>query len=244
MAHAPQEQAPEVPETPAPAPSAAPPSPPAATEITRPPTPDPSLLVAHADPFGQDVFGHDPHGHDPADALFEQGFLADSGRQPLAAASDPSPWPAPPAAQAPTSPPSFAPLGAAAPADPDAGFRAALDAAFAGRTSGTPFVVVALRIDPASPDAEHFEALEAGLRSALRGGDEVMVDRPRKRIAAVLPASGAEAGQALFGRLQSHVRAALGATADGVLQSVAAVTVVDGQPFQTAADLLAYAVEN
>ena len=206
------------------------------TEIIPAPPPDPSLLAPDADPFGTDTFGADVHGHDPADALFEQGFLADSGPQPLARR------PAP-ASGAPAGLPSFAPLGAAAPA-PDAGFRSALDAAFAGRAGGTPFVVVALRLDPQSPDAVHFGALEDGLRSALRDGDEILVDGARKRAAVVLPSSGPEAAQALFGRLQAHVRAALGAEAEGVLQSVAAVTIADGQPFQTAADLLAYAVES
>ena len=240
-APAPDAPAPDAPAPDAPAPDAPAPAPaasgPVATEITPPPPPDPSLLAPDADPFGHDVFGHDALGPDPADALFEQGFLADSGPQPPATPT------APPAATT-ADLPSFTPLGAAAPARPDAGFRAALDAAFAGRAAGTPFVVVALRIDPASPDAEHFETLDAGLRSALRGADEVLVDGPRKRAAVVLPDSGAEAGQALFSRLQSHIRTALGAQSESVLQSIAAVTLVDGQPFQTAADLLAYAIED
>ena len=191
---------------------------PVPTEIVPPPPPDPSLLVA-----GGDLFGHDP-----ADSLFEQGFLADSGRQP---AAEPAPEPEVEAA----SPPGPAAAGSA--------FRAALDAAFDARADGTPFVVVALRMDPASPGAAHFETLEAGLRSALRSGDEVWVDGPRARAAAVLPKSGPEAGQELFAALQSHLRATLGAEAAGLLQSVAAVTLVDGRPFEDAARLLAYAVD-
>ena len=201
------------------------------TDIVAPPPADPSLLHAGTDPFG----------YDPADALLQQGYLADSGiGAPIVAQ-------APPPSATPSAMPSFAPLGgapvSAPPADPNAGFRAALDASFAARATGTPFQVVALRMEPTSPAAAHFGAVEAGLRSALRPGDHVRVDAARTRAAVVLPASGPEAGQALFAGLQAHLRAHLGAQAESVLQSVSAVTISDGQPFQTAADLVAYAIE-
>ena len=98
-------------------------------------------------------------------------------------------------------------------------------------------------MDPAHPDSAHFGAVEAGLRSSLRPSDKLLVDAPRKRAAVVLPSSGPEIAQALFTGLQEHLRSAVGTEADRVLQSVAAVTVPDGQPFQTSADLLAYAFE-
>ncbi len=242
---------------------------PLSAPISSPPPPDPSLLADGADPFGRD----------PADALFEQGFLADSGRQPAApapgetptvapaaappaapgaAAASPAPadspapaaarpsWtPAPTAAPQPppASAPSFAPLASLAPPDPSAAFRSALDAAFAARTSGTPFLVVALRMDPAAPGAAHFGAVEAGLRSSLRPGDRLLVDGARRRAVAVLPASADDDGQALLGGVQVHLRAQLDRSAEDVIQSIAAVTIVDGQPFQSAEDLLAYAVD-
>ena len=196
------------------------------TEIVAPPAPDPSLFQPDTDSFG----------HDPSDALFEQGFLADSG---ICPAAPPVPAFAPPAS--PSALPSFTPLGAA-PAPPQT-FRSVLDASFAARDQ-TPFVVVAVRAEPGTPAAEHFGAIEAGLRASLRADDRLHVDAERARIAVVLPASGAEAGQALFDGLQAHLRTSLGDAADHALQTLAAVTLANGQPFQTSAELMAYAVEN
>ena len=211
------------------APGASGPGGPLETEIVPPPPPDPSLLGAGSDTFPDD----------PADALFEQGFLVDSGRQPGVIAPPP---PVPSTASAPA-PPSFASLGTTAPASSRAPeFRSTLDAAFARRTAGGPFLVVALRMDPASPSASHFGALEESLRSALRSGDALWSDASRTRLAVVMPESEPDAGQALFASLQSALRDALGATAEDVLQSVAAVTIVNGDPFESAGDLLAYAV--
>ncbi|WP_412069810.1 ATPase domain-containing protein [Rubrivirga sp. IMCC43871] len=240
---APQHSAPATEAEPTPAPEASPipdpaPSPtpaatgastldPPTTEVVPPDAPHPSLLAPPADPFGLD----------PADELLQQGYLADSR-----GGGDVAPGPAP---GAPPPMPSFAPIGASAPAaDPGADFRIALDAAFASRSAGIPFVVVALRVDPAAPEAAYFHAVEAGLRSALRPTDRLLVDAPRKRAAIVLPSSGAEAAQALFGGLQASLRQHLGTDAERVLQSVAAVTVPDGQPFETSAELLSYAFES
>ena len=230
---------PAAPEAPAPL------APPAETEHEAPSGPgglvETDIVAPPPAEHGLTDAGSDPFGYDPADALFEQGYLADSGIGAPVAGSPPQP---PSDPSAPAAMPSFAPLGAAAPpAAPDAGFRPALDRAFAARATGTPFQVVALRMDPATPAAAHFDAVEAGLRAALRLGDEALVDAARKRAAVVLPASGPEAGQALFASLQAHLRAALGPEAESVLQGVAAVTVSDGQPFQSAGDLIAYAVE-
>lgn len=199
------------------------------TEVVAPPPADPSLLAPSADAFGNDA----------ADSLFAQGYLADSRSGTPSAPPAAPPMPSLPAM--PPGLPAFAPLGGSAP-DPGIAFRTALDAAFASRGT-TPFVVIALRMDPAGPDAAHFDIVEAGLRSGLRPADRLLVDAPRKRAAAVLPDSGPEAGQALFGSLQAHLRATLGTDAERVLQSVGAVTVPDGQPFQTSAELVHYAFE-
>ena len=203
------------------------------TDVVAPPPPDPSLLAPSADAFGNDA----------ADSLFAQGYLADSRGSALSA---PPAAPAMPSLPAmPPGLPAFAPLGGSVPTSaPDAGiaFRTALDAAFASRGT-TPFVVIALRMDPAVPDATHFDTVEAGLRSGLRPTDRLLVDAPRKRAAVVLPDSGPDAAQALFGSLQAHLRTTLGADAERVLQSVGAVTVPDGQPFQTSAELVNYAFE-
>ncbi len=242
-------------ETEAPRPSlrAAAPSEPAApfedglprTEIVLPLPADPDLHL----PPTRDMFGADP-----IEDIMSQGFLADSasgGQTPGAArmASPSFPLPARPASGAPSADlPAFAPLGAStrpsasAPSPADA-FRAHLASAFEARDAGAPFLVVAVRIEPAQAEAAQFPAVEAALRSALREEDEILVDATRKRAIVLLPSGTAPTGEALFAALQKHLRAALGAQAEAVLGAVGAVTVPDGRPFSSAQDLMAYAFE-
>ena len=233
--------APEASETPGPAdpvavepdvsapPPAAPPPDPSApppdaldglvhTDVVAPPVTDPALLEPSPDMFG----------YDPADDLFDQGFLVDSTGGRVLGTVGTAP------------PPAFAPLGGmSAPSPPS--FLSVLEDAFEARAHGTPFQVVALRMDPG---AAHFPAVADAVRGALGDGDAALVDDARHRAAVVLPGSGPEAAQALFGRLQSGLRAHLGAEVDGVLAGIAAVTVSNGDPFATAEDLLAYTIES
>jgi hypothetical protein len=69
------------------------------------------------------------------------------------------------------------------------------------------------------------------------------VDDARKRAAVLIPAAGAEAVQPLYASLQASLAQSLGSAAAGVLQAVGAVTIPNGQPFLSAQDLLAYAIE-
>lgn len=232
VAHAPTPDAP-TPVSPPDAASAR--SVPPPTEVVPPPAADASLLAPVADPFG----------YDPADTMLEQGYLADSnggevlGHVPSAPAPDPAPMPA---FGSMGDLPSFAPLGASPPS-PEAAFRTALDAAFAAQQSGTPFVIVALRMEPTAPESGFFGAVEAALRASLRPADQILVDGARKRAIVLLPEAGPDAATALFTGLQSHLTSTIGADAERVRQAIGAVTIPNGQPFQAAADLLAYAYE-
>ena len=266
---APQPEAPQ-PEAPQPEPVAAEPPQRRATDqmpddlpqtrIVPPPEASAELLAPAGDAFGGD----------PAASMFDQGYLVDSGAsgvvgviptppaapgQPTAmsppaptapAPATPAPATPAPATPAPAALPAFAPLaGPAAPApDPAAEVRQTLDAAFAARAQGAPFLVVAVRMDPAAPEAAHFFAVADGLRRALRAEDRLLVDLPRRRGVVVLPGVGAEGATALFARLQGHLRATLADEAEAVLAAVAAVSIPDGQPFASTADLLAYAYES
>ena len=209
------------------------------TRIVPPPDPDPSLL----EPVG-DLFGLDP-----ATSMFEQGYLVDSGAGGLLGFI-PAAGPGPAAFSPPSvssSAPTFASLGAPAPprpADPAAEVRHALDAAFAARAQGTPFLVVAARMEPDVPESAHFFAVADGLRSALGPADRLLVDLPRRRAVVVLPGVGADGAGALFAGLQAHLRRALGPEAEAVLRAVAAVSIPEGQPFTSSADLLQYAYES
>ena len=236
---------------PPPAAATAPPRPAAIPEtaIVPPPSPDPSLFEPAGDTFGQD----------PAIQMFEQGYLVDSGASgvvghlPPSSAPAESAFPFPPAL-APTEPPApppafappFSPLAAPAvpTADPAAEMRQTLDASFAARDGGTPFLAVAVRMEAAAPEGAHFFAVADGLRRGLRPVDRLLVDLPRRRAVVALPGVGAEAAAALFASLQSHLRSTLGADAEAVLRAVGAVSVPDGQPFTSTADLMAYAFES
>jgi KaiC/GvpD/RAD55 family RecA-like ATPase len=229
---------------PATAPAAAPPRPAPAgsgsdalprTRIVPPPDADPSLLAPVDDPYD----------YDPAASMFEQGYLVDSGANGGVGFVPPSAAPPPDLA------PTFAPLGSTpapplpgASVDPAREVDRALTEAFAARAQGTPFLVVAVRMEPAAPESAHFFAIADGLRRALRPADRLLVDLPRRRAVVVLPGVGADGAGPLFAGLQEHLRSTLGPQAEGVLRAIGAVSVPDGQPFTTAQDVLAYAYES
>ena len=188
--------------------------------VTAAPLADPSL---HEEP--QDLFGVDPS------SVLTHGYLVDSGA--IAPPERPS-----------APPPTFSSLGGATEADPAEEFRTALDNSFAVRVTGTPFLVVAVRMEASAPESVYFPTVAEGLHSALRAQDRILVDENRHRAVVLLPASQADAAQDLFSGLQSHLRRALGDAAAGVLRAVGAVSVPDGQPFTSSRDLMAYAYED
>ncbi|MGB3541924.1 ATPase domain-containing protein, partial [Rubrivirga sp.] len=136
-------------------PSTTEPGVPPPTDVIPPPPADASLLTPTGDAFG----------FDPADAIVSQGYLADSNGGHVAGsiqsqpATDAAPLP------------SFTPLGGSMPADPASTFRSDLEDAFASRASGTPFVVIALRMEPSSQEAAHFPIVEDAVRSGMMPGD-------------------------------------------------------------------------
>ena len=189
---------------------------PEATVVAPPPV-DPGLLHPN---------GEDPFGSDPADAIMEQGYLADSHA----------------AVAGPSSDAGFTPLVDVS-EGPEAAFRRALATAFQTRSAGVPFLVVAVRMQPGSPEAARFPNVATALRNALPDGAHMISNDARKRAIVLLPVAGAEAGQALFAALQKDLRRTIGGDADGALQAISAVTVPDAQPFAAPADLMAYAYD-
>lgn len=204
------------------------------TTVSPAPAADPDLL-----PDGADLYSADP-----ADAMLTQGFLVDSAAgQPIHHGDQPT---APSATiSQPDAAPAFSSLGQApAHTSPD-GFREALGRAFDSRDKqGRPFVVVAARMDGAAPAADYFASVVEGLRAGLPANGLLFDDLERKRAIALIPGGDQASAQPLFSGLQSHLRERLPAQAEDVLRAVAAITVPDGRPFETAADLWAYAVES
>ena len=130
------------------------------------------------------------------------------------------------------------------PADEAAGARAALEAAYAARAQGTPFLVVAARMEPSQPESASFGTVVEGLRAALPPAGTLYADSVRLRSLLILPGSDANAATHLFAALQQHLQQHLGPQAEATLRAVAAITVPDGQPFGSAQELWAYAVES
>lgn len=240
------------------------------TAVVAPPPVDPSLLAPVGDAFAnsqiEEIMEHgflidSGHVADPTVAVPVGKALPLSSLTPSSRAAAPPTLPAPapaapaavPAPAASEPPPSFTPLrkvepAAAvpeptAPADSAEAFHQSLGAAFEARAEGTPFLVVALRVDPSTLEAAHFEAIDTALRTALRDADRLLSDLGRKRAVVLLPDSRADAGQPLFDGLRAHLQSTLGFEAEAVLGAIGAVTIPDGQPFTSAADLLAYAFE-
>ncbi|MEL6615038.1 MAG: ATPase domain-containing protein [Bacteroidota bacterium] len=207
------------------------------------PAPDPELLTPKADMFARD----------PGHSFFEGGYLVDSRGAKTIPVSSAAPEPPPPAQPAPEAPapiepvPSFAPLGGpTAPASDNgaAATRAALESAFASRASGAPFLVVAARMESSQHEAAHFTTVVEGLRAALPPGASLYADTTRLRSLLVIPGATASGAAQVFGTLQQHLSSRLGPQAEPTLQAVAAITVPDGQPFGSAQELWAYAVES
>jgi len=218
--------APPRPERTAPAPSAPLPPPHDAVELT-PIEPVPPASALPVDPLA-DLFALDA-SRDPLGG----GHLVDSDEAmrtlPLEQAT--------PAIHAAAYPELFA----STPAVPDAhaAFRTALDAAFA-RREATPFLLLALRLDPAGPHAALFPALVGAVRAGLRVTDALLEEPASGRLAVVLPGAPADAASAFFGAVKAHLRGTLGAQADAALQAVHTVVVPDGRPFATPDELIRY----
>ncbi len=211
------------------------------------PPPDPDLLAPTADPFGRD----------PGTAFFDNGYLVDSKGAPTIPVTTVHqeaypevftlPAPAPEAApRTPAAMPSFGAIPTAPPADDDGAgaTRRALDEAFSAREVGTPFLVVAARMEPAQPESISFETVIDGLRKALPSHGTLYADSARLRSLLVLPGADAAGAQKIFATLQQHLQQHLGLQAAATLQAVAAITVPDGQPFGSSEELWAYAVES
>ena len=138
-------------------------------------------------------------------------------------------------------PPADAPSGASAAQgeDPEAAFRRALAAAFA-RRPGTPFLVLALRLDTGGPYADLLPAIAHALDDAL-GDDGALFGNPAMgRLVALLSGAGSDAASGLFAAVRAHLHAVAPDRAAEALRAIGALTVPSGEPFATADDLLAY----
>ncbi len=229
----------------------APPAPPTDVEasVIRPIDPDAGPFAPTEDAFGQYLgpdllsLGHfvDSEVHGATEPTYDEAPAdLDGAAATVHAAAYPEVF-APPQA-APAAP--VAPLIPPPPADsgPHAALRRALREAFGTRNT-RPFLVLALRLDAASPFADLMPAIGEALRAALGERGVLEADIAVPRTVAFLPGVGGEAASLLFEAIQSYLRAVAPNRADAALAAVNALVVPNGQPFNTADELLAYVFE-
>ncbi len=114
---------------------------------------------------------------------------------------------------------------------------------FERRDSSTPFLLVAMRMDPQA--SQHsgpfdFDTVSDLVASTLRPADDLYIDAENERLVVFLDDTRDDQKQAFFGRLKQRLAADVPQKADHLLHAVSAVTLPNGQPFGTADECLAY----
>lgn len=97
--------------------------------------------------------------------------------------------------------------------------------------SERPFLAVALRMPADAPESAWFPLVEQGIRTALRKDDALLVDRERRKLAAVLLGRGAEAARPLFTNLVAYLGDHI-ANAAAVSHRISVFTAPNGRPFE------------
>ena len=130
-------------------------------------------------------------------------------------------------------------------ADRDA-FRTRLQHHFNSHdVAGTPFVLLALRMDRRDGQTGpfDFEFILDLAQNALRPQDDILVDFERERIIVLLAGSRQAESQQFFGRLKQALRSEVPDQADALVHSVAAIEVANGERFPNAEEFLTYALD-
>lgn len=183
--------------------------------------------------------GRDPFLHDFGD-LNAIGYYIDSA-EPKPARNPETPDPIPTldeaasAVQKAAYPELFGPIPAT---DPATEFQQALADAFA-RRANEPFLVMALRIPADDPYASTFPAVTEGVRIGV--GQNAMMLAESNRLIALIPNAGTDVARNVFAILKAHLKTMVPDRADAALQHVNAMAVPNGEPFNTAGELFAYA---
>lgn len=124
-------------------------------------------------------------------------------------------------------------------------FLRRLEAYFAQRNQGKPFVLVAMRLEtrqdvPSGP--LDFEYLSDLVVDSLNAQDAAYIDSRSERLVILLSGSQPETTQGFFSRLKARLRAELPSQADQLLHAVAAVVSPNGDQFNSAQEFLSFAL--
>lgn len=214
-------------------------------------------VIRPIDPAESPFTTDDPFGQYLGPDLLSLGHFVDSDVNGATKATHepldlPAPQAAAPAAASPPAREAYAPRRAA-PAPPPRlepepepqthpALRRALKAAFATRNTQA-FMVLALRYDDDSPYADLMPAIGEALRAALGDRGVLEADIAVPRTVAFLPGVDGDAAPLLFEAIQSYLRAVAPTRADDALAAINALVVPNGQPFNSANELLAYIFE-
>ena len=105
-------------------------------------------------------------------------------------------------------------------------------------TAAHPFLVLALRMAPASPAAQDFPLVVRGMRAVLGDAYVLLSDLDRLRLAALLPGYTPESGAHLFSDLKQFLYDVT-PEADLTFEETSAALFPGGQPFQSVEAFLA-----
>lgn len=125
-------------------------------------------------------------------------------------------------------------------------FRARLQQRFLrSSVNDVPFLLIAMRMDRQEEVASRpfdFEFILDLVNELLREQDDVYVDLERERLIVLLADTETEGSRRFFAELRRRLREEAPHQADHLLQSVSAIVVPNGRPFQNAEEFLSYAL--
>lgn len=125
-------------------------------------------------------------------------------------------------------------------------FRARLQHRFLrSSVNDIPFLLIAMRMDRREEISSRpfdFEFILDLVNELMREQDDMYVDLERERLIVMLADTDAEGSRPFFAELRRRLREEAPHQADHLLQSVSAIVVPNGRPFQNAEEFLSYAL--
>ncbi|MBT8399613.1 MAG: hypothetical protein KJO98_03990 [Rhodothermia bacterium] len=113
-------------------------------------------------------------------------------------------------------------------------------------SSGTPFVLVAMRMEDAydRTDLDEFELISRIVEDSLDREDSIFVDPGTERMIIILGQENGGVAQDLFARIKNRMRAEMPQQSEQLMNAVSAVVVKNGSPFVTASEFLSYILDD
>ncbi len=125
-------------------------------------------------------------------------------------------------------------------------FEATLQSYFAKKTySNTPFLLVAMRMDRRNENqALDFDFVADVVSATISADDALFIHDDRERLVVVLANTEPDGAQSFFSRIRKELRNESPHLAETLLQTVSAIVVQGGHPFDNAKEFLSYVLDN